>query len=194
MRVRTMLSSIRWKWALPILAVATTSILLIVAAKQDQEFWATHPGFSDTPWEYQGPAMFFAQLLNGPILYLTPRFGHLSAFGLDFPEVGRLLGVAFSWNWIGWAIDRRLQDDRTPFIQSRRLRLTLYAAMLTLTCLFAVALHEWLELHMLLPSQLWPHLTAIKLRSSVLGLYAMFPWIAGFFLYFARKFVITLKS
>ena len=188
------LRSVRWRWILPILAVATTSILMIVAARQDQQFWATHPGFRDSPYESQGPAILFAQLLNGPIFYLTPRFGELRAFRLDFPEVGRVLSLVFFWNWIGWGIDRKLHGVHTPFIQSRRLRLALYAAMLALTCLFAVALHDWLDLYRELPSQLGPHLAAIKLRSSVLGLYAMFPWIAGFFLYFARKFIVTLKS
>lgn len=194
MSVGAILRSVRWRWILPILAVATTSILMIVGAHQDQQFWATHPGFSDSPYESQGPAMLFAQLLNGPTFYLTPRFGDLSAFGLDFPEVGRLLGLVFFWNWIGWAIDRRLHGVRTPFIQSRRLRLALYVAMLALICLFALALHDWLEVHRELPSQLWPHWTAMKLRSSVLGLYAMFPWIAGSFFYFARKLILTLKS
>jgi hypothetical protein len=191
MTTATILRSIRWAWTLPILTVAVTLILMIVGAKQDQEFWAAHAGFSDTPWEYQAPAKLFAQLLNGPIFYLSPRLGGFNAFGVYLPDVGRLLGIALFWAWVGWALDRRLLGA-TPFVRSRLLRGTLYGGMLLLTCLFAWALHDYLELHMLLPSQLGHSLVFMKLHSSMLGLYAMFLWVAGFAFYFARKFVVTL--
>jgi hypothetical protein len=194
MGMRTILRSIRWTWTLPILAVAATSILMIAGVEQEQRFWAAHPGFTDTPQQYQAPAIFFVQLLNGPIFFLSPRLGSFSAFGLYLPDVGRLLGIALFWAFVGFALDRRIKGTGALFSSSRSLLVAFYGVMLLLTCLFAVALYSFLELHMLLPSQVLPHWRVIKLHSSLLGLYAMLPWVAGFFVHFARKLVVTLKS
>ena len=195
MGTATMLRSVRWVRILPILAVAVTSFLMILAAKQDQEFWAAHAHFSDTPWEFQAPARLFAQLLNGPSFYLRFWAGGFDAFGLYFEDVGRLFGVVLFWVWVGWALDRRIRGTCTPFVRSRLLRGTLYAAMLVLTCLFVWAILDFLDSHMLLPSrQGWRYFVSIRLRSSALGAYAMLPWTAAFIFYFGRKLVATINS
>jgi len=168
---------------------------MIVAAKQDQEFWAAHPHFSDTPWEVQAPARLFAQLLNGPSFYLSFWTGAFDAFGLYFPDVGRLPGVVLFWSWVGWAVDRRLQGTRTPFVRSRLVRSAFYAVALVLTGMFAWGALDYLHMHMLLPpKQLWRDVVSVKLRSSAWGVYAMLPWSAALIFYFAFKLVVTLNS
>jgi hypothetical protein len=195
----TILRSVHWARTLPILAFAITAALVIVSAKQDQEFWAAHAHFSDTPWEFQAPARLFAQLLNGPSFYLTAWAGDFGAFGLYFPDAGRLLGVVLFWFWVGWALDRRLRRTRTAFVRSRLLRGTLCAAMLALTCLFGSVIVG--NLH---PHELWRYMVSIKLHSSTWrafalrrsawAAYAMLPWTVAFGSYFARKLLVTAMS
>jgi len=120
MSVSSLAERVRWVWALPILAVVLTSGLIFLAKHQDVPFWATHPGISDTPGEFQLPARFFEQLINGPGFYFPMPYEFVNGFA-------RLLGVALFWAWLGVGLDRRLHGVRTHFISvsfpsSRNLR------------------------------------------------------------------------
>lgn len=126
----SVLKRIRWAWALPILAVALTSGLIVLAEHQDAAFWATHPGSSDTPAEFQAPARFFEQLINGPGFYFPMPYEFVYGFA-------RLLGVALFWAWLGVGLDRRLHGARSHVIQSRLCRAATYTTLLGLTVLFA---------------------------------------------------------
>ena len=195
MDTRAILRSIKLIWALPILAVAITSGLMIVEAKQNIELWANYARFSDTPQEFQAPARLFVQVLDGPSFYFKVWRGSLHSLGLYFADTGCLPFVALFWFWVGWGLDRRIEGKCTPWIRSRVLRGTLYAAMLVLTCLFGWIVLTFLESRSLLPpSRLaWRTLQIIKWRSSALQAYAMLLWTALFIFYFARKFVVTLN-
>jgi hypothetical protein len=181
---------VRWKWALPGAAVLVTAGLMILAKRQDAIFWATHPGVSDTPWEFQPPARFFEQLLNGPGFYFPIRFG--TTLNGDF---ARLVSVALFGTWIGWALDRRLRGVRSPIIRSRFLRAASYSALLGLALFFAWEFFHYLDIHQLLPSRnMWQVLLVVGLRESALAFYAGLGWSAAFTLHFAWKLIATFKS
>jgi hypothetical protein len=116
-------------WALPILAVVLTSGLIFLAEHQDAAFWATHPGISDTPGEFQPPARLFEQLINGSGFYFPMPYEFVYGFA-------RLLGVALFWAWLGVGLDRRLHGVRTHFIRSRFRRAATYAASLPVRVLY----------------------------------------------------------
>jgi hypothetical protein len=182
--------SVRWKWALPGAAVLVTACLMILAKRQNAIFWATHPGVSDTPWEFQPPARFFEQLLNGPGFYFPIRFG--TTMNGDF---ARLVSVALFWMWIGWALDRRLRGIRSPIIRARFLRAVSYSALLGLALFFAWEFFHYLDIHHLFPSRnRWKVFLVIGLRDSALAFYAGLGWSVACSLHFGRKLIATLKS
>lgn len=184
---------VRWARILPFVAFGITSVLMIIAAKQEMEIWAVYARHSDTPQAFQAPARLFAQLLNGPSFYFTVWTGGFKAFGLYFSDVGRLPGIALFWYGVGWVLDRRL--SRTPpFVGSRMVRATLYGALLGLSCLFTAAIFEVLRSHRLFPSVLWFYVVHVGLRSSVLGLYVALFWGFAFAFYFGWKMLSTLTS
>ncbi len=184
---------VRWTQVLPVLAVAFTSVLMIIAARQDQEIWATYARHSDTPQEFQAPARLFAQVLNGPSFYFTFWRGGFEAFGLYFPDSGRLLGVALFWYWVGWAFDRRLRGIRAPFIKSRLVRSALYATLLVLSSLFAWLILEDMQARMLFPAaHVWRFLVAVGLHYSAWNFYVALLWTFAFILYFGRKLFIAI--
>jgi hypothetical protein len=185
---------VRWARILPFAAFGITSVLMIIAAKQEVEIWAIYTRHSDTPQAFQAPARLFAQLLNGPSFYFTVWTGGFEAFGLYFSDVGRLPGIVLFWYGVGWALDRRLSGTRAPFVGSRILRATLYGALLGLSCLFTAAIFEVLRSHRLFPSVLWFYIVHLGLRSSALGLYVALFWAFAFVFYFGWKMVITLTS
>jgi hypothetical protein len=185
---------VRWAGILPFVAFGITSVLLIIAAKQEVEIWAVYARHSDTPQEFQAPARLFAQLLNGPSFYFTVWTGGFKAFGLYFSDFGRLPGIALFWYGVGWALDRRLNRTRAPFVGSRIVRATLCGALLGLSCLFTAAIFEVLRSHRLFPSVLWIYIVHVGLRSSALGLYVALFWGLAFVCYFGWKMVSTLTS
>ena len=185
---------VRWARILPLAALGITSVLMIIAAKQEVEIWAIYARHSDTPQEFQAPARLFAQLLNGPSFYFTVWTGGFEAFGLYFSDVGRLPGIVLFWYGMGWALDRRLGGTRAPFVGSRLVRATLYGALLGLSCLFTAIIFEALRSHMLFPSVLWFYIVHVGLRSSALNLYVLLLWAFAFVFYFGWKIVITLTS
>lgn len=189
-----MLRDVRWARLLPFAALGITSLLMIIAAKQEAQIWAIYARYSDTPQEFQAPARLFAQLLNGPSFYFTVWRGGFEAFGLYFSDIGRLPGIVLFWYWAGWKLDRRLSGIRAPFVQSRLVRGVLYGAMLGLSCFFAAMVLESLRSHMLFPSVLWLYIVHVGLRASTLGLYLALLWAIAFVIYFAWKLIVTLAS
>jgi hypothetical protein len=185
---------VRWARILPFVALGITSVLMIIAAKQEVEIWTVYARNSDTPQEFQAPARLFAQLLNGPSFYFTVWTGGFEAFGLYFSDVGRLPGIVLFWYGVGWVVDRRLGGTRAPFVGSRLVRATLYSALLGVSCLFLGIILEGLRSHRLFPSVLWSYIVHVGLCSSALKLYVLLLWAFAFVFYFGWKMVITLTS
>jgi hypothetical protein len=191
----SILRAVRWARVLPVLAVGITSVLMILAAKQNEEIWATYARHSDTPQEFQAPARLFAQILNGPGFFFTVWRGGFEAFGLYFSDVGRLLGVVLFWCWVGWALDRRLRGTCAPFIRSRLVRGSLYATLLGLSCMFAGLILEDLHSRMLFPAgHVWRFVVAVGLRYSAWNFYVFLLWTFAFVLYFGRKLLVAITS
>jgi hypothetical protein len=171
--------------------------LTILAARQDAAFWKAHPGISDTPWEFQPPARFFEQLLNGPGYYVPFPFFYYSNGHADF---ARLPGIALFWMWIGWALDRRLRGVRSPVIRSRSRRVTSYLALFGLASFFAWRYFTNMRLTWPFPSMLpWQVLKAIAanpfyLHYSLLGMYVGLAWAVSYAIYFVWKLIATLRS
>lgn len=182
------LRRIRWAWTLPILAVAMTSDLIVLAQHQDAVFWAAHPGISDTPGEFQAPARFFEQVISGPGFYFPMPYEFVYGFA-------RLLGVALFWSWLGVGIDRRLQGVRSHIIQSRFHRGAIYTALLIVAIFFAWRFFEYLRMREWLPSQTLYHvLLAWGLRLAALGVYIELAWAIVYILYFGYKLSCTLTE
>jgi uncharacterized membrane protein YqhA len=188
----------RWTLILPVVMLAITTVLVFLTAIQDQQFWATHPHFSDTPWEIQPPARLFAELINGPGFYLTFLCPGIRVFGLNLRDFGRLAGVVVFWTWIGWGLDRRVLGLSTSIIRRRWLRASVYAVLLGLTILFIWGTLEILDSHQMLPSKdLWHHrrsLFALGLRASALAEYAAIPWALVFLIYFGKQLLVAFKA
>lgn len=77
-------------------------------------------------------------LLNGPGFYLAfwLRLPAVHAFGENFHETGRLLGVVVFWGCIGWMADWKLSSVSGPLIRRRWLRRSLFACGFALATLF----------------------------------------------------------
>jgi hypothetical protein len=158
------------------------------AEHQDAAFWATHLGISDTLGEFQPPARFFEQLINGPGFYFPMPYEFVYGFAW-------LLGVALFWAWLGVGLDRRLHGVRTHFIRSRFRRAATYAASLLLALFFVWRFFEFLRLRGSLPSQtLHDIFLAWGLRLSALGVYVELPWAILYVSYFGYKLVSTLSE
>jgi hypothetical protein len=185
---------VRWARILPFVALGITSVLMIIAAKQEVELCAIYTRHSDTPQAFQAPARLFVQLLNGPSFYFTVWTGSFEAFGLYFSDVGRLPAIVLFWYGVGWALDRRLSGTRAPFVGSRLVRVILYGVLLAVSCLFLGIILEALRSHRLFPSVLWFYIVHVGMRSSALKFYVLLLWAFAFVFYFGWKMVIALTS
>ena len=164
-----------------------TVVVMHVASRQDDEFWAKHQHLTDTPQEIQRSGDFFAELLNGPG-YLLPSwfFGGM---------VARLIGVAVFWMWIGWSLDRRLSGAGTQIISSVWLRALVYTLLLAIACLLSYAAFSDIQLHG--PSsatRTWQWVRFMKSRAAILRSYLVILWGVGYALYFGRKLIETAFS
>jgi hypothetical protein len=159
-----------------------------LAEHQDAAFWATHPGISDTPGEFQAPARFFEQLVNGPGFYFPMPYEFVYGFA-------RLLGVALFWAWLGVGLDRRLHGARSHVIQSRLGRAATYTTLFGLAVLFAWRFFgDLLPIISLPPKTLHHVLSAWGLRLSVLGICVELAWAIVYVVYFGYKVVSTLTE
>jgi hypothetical protein len=177
-------------WVLPTVMLVTTAVLIFLASTQEDLFWATHPGLTDTPWEFQPPARFIAQLVNGPGFYLTFLLPGIGLFGHHY-DFGRLVGVAIFWTWIGWGLDNRLRGTRRVVIKSPWRRASVYALLLGLSVVFI-----WtIVLRLNLPSiTLWDLLLFWGLWLSFLGDYAILLWLVAGVIYFGTRLHSALKA
>jgi hypothetical protein len=102
-RASATVSRVRWRIALPALMLVLSTLLMLLATKQQAMLWKMGTG-----WET--PATIINSLINGPGYYLT------GPIPIPIPHVlnqqlrydgSRLLGIGGFWFLIGLSIDRR---------------------------------------------------------------------------------------
>lgn len=192
MTLSSSLRSVRWVWTLPILAVAVTASLMVLAVRQDGAFRAANPGVAY--WEYQAPARLAAQVINGPGYFLPSPFAPV---GYDWI---RLPGVVLFWAWIGRGLDRKLRRTAPKISKSSFRRGISYVALLGLAVLFACEFFKLLRSGGMLPSGLlfqslvcfgtWER----SVRASEWRLYVGLLWTLVYAFYFGYKLLSTLRE
>ena len=191
MGVRQLSRKLRWMWVLPIVMLFATALLIFLASTQEDQFWASHPGLTDTPWEFQPPARLVAQLVNGPGFYLTFFLPGIKVFGHRLHDLGRLGGVAIFWTWIGWGLDSRFRGTTRVIIKSPWRRASVYALLLGLSVTFIWAI----VLRLNSPSpMLWELLHSWGLWMSFLGDYANLIWLVAGAVYFGGRLHTGVKA
>lgn len=185
-------TGVSWTWKLPLIFGLGTAILLVLACRQETQFWSAHREFTDTPWESQSAFRLLAQILNGPGYYLTFWLPGLHVAG-EFVDLGRIPGVIFFWLPIGWSFDQKVQRIERLW-KSKIARVSADVFCLFASGVILAAGIVNLRSHQLLPSrQLWHYLSAIGLRGSFLGGYVLVFWMLALLAIFGRKLFRTLS-
>src|SRR6202022_1696499 len=98
-------------------------LAVTIALSYLDRFWSRGDGL----WDYLPvtTAQGLAALLTGPSPLVVAKLP------------ARLMGVAVSWAWLGFLLDRRLSGLREPIIRKEWLRLSLYFLGLILALSFA---------------------------------------------------------
>lgn len=190
------LRNVRWKLALPILALSVTVGLMSLAVRQEFAFSAAYRGVTDTPGQFQAPATLFVQVINGPGFFLPSPFARLDA-NFDW---FRLPGVALFWAWLGWGLDRRIRGIRSSTIEFSLRRVIFFAAMTGLAMVFTWGFLKSLHTQDLLPSEMRFHLFwgsvswRNKLHLTETGFYVGLIWSVLYVFYFGYKLLSTLRQ
>jgi hypothetical protein len=163
---------LRWTLLLPAVALAVT-----IALSYLDHFWSRRDGL----WDYLPvtTAQGLAALLTGPSPLVVAKLP------------ARLMGVAVSWAWLGFLLDRRLSGLREPIIRNEWLRPSLYFLGLILALSFAWEGSRLLHTSRAELDFLWRVLMSPSARRALLGreltTAAQFLWGVGFAVYFSAK-------
>jgi hypothetical protein len=102
------MTQVRWRIVVPVVMLAVSVLLMVLAKKQEPMLWKMGTG-----WEV--PARILNCIINGPGFYLTPLIPVPLPSSLDSHldyDGARLLGIAFFWFLIGLSADRRRAGRR----------------------------------------------------------------------------------
>jgi hypothetical protein len=176
----------RWRIALPALMSVFSTLLMLLAAKQQPMLWQMGTG-----WET--PSTVINSLINGPGFYLTAPIPipipHALNERLRY-DGSRLLGIAVFWFLIGFSIDRRRGGRSLG--QQHPIPIGVWFTFCALVCgAFGIGLGS-VEFR---DATFWVLVAKYPLRSTDSMALGFVIWLLIFCGYFARRaFIAARKS
>lgn len=190
--LRKFAEHVRWRWVLPVIMLAITTILLLIAGDQNSK---PNPSWRyDMVSDMYPPALVIARLVNGPGLGPSLFGTQVRLYALHLQSPFSLVFVAIFWFFAGAALEKKLRRQR--LIRSPRLRLSL--CVLGLLWSGYIFCWTWIAVR-------WTHYelgwTFWKREFQFDGLWTpginrilVLLWALGFIFYFGCKIVGALKQ
>jgi hypothetical protein len=171
----------RWSFLLPILMVALSASLMVLAEKQQPTLRGMGTG-----WEV--PARVINALVNGPSFYLSARLPTRIPNSLNRSlnyEANRLLGIAAFWFLVGLSIERR--KNKQALGQHHPILAGVLFTLAALVC-------GWAGIGVgRNPNLIWAVVSKYPLRTWATMILSQELWLLGLSAYFARGALIAFR-
>jgi hypothetical protein len=175
------IATLRWRFLLPILMVALSASLMVLAEKQQPTLRGMGTG-----WEV--PARVINSFVNGPGFYLgvlipTPIPESLDR-SLNY-DANRLVGIAAFWFLVGLSIERR--RNKQALSQHHPILAGVLFTVAALVCgLAGIGVGRD-------PNLMWTVVSKYPLRTWASMILSQELWLLGLSAYFVRRALIALR-